>query len=78
MVKQLLYHSILTSKDVMWPNNWLVEKTNSDEEMSENSNFILNELLKNPCFILDYGFTTNSQELFDTIGGCFEKYRYKF
>lgn len=62
----------------MWPKNWLVEKTNSDEEMSENSNFILNELLKKPCFILDYGFTTNSQELFDIIGNCFEKYRYKF
>ena len=43
----------------MYPNNWLVEKTNSYEEMSKNSSFILNELLKKPCFLLDYGFTTN-------------------
>lgn len=56
----------------MWPNNWLIGKTNSNEDMIENSNVILEKLLKKTCFLLNYGYATNSEELFEIIGGCFE------
>ena len=70
--KKFLEPCILTPNDIMWPNNWLIGKTNSNEDMIENSNVILEKLLKKPCFLLNYGYATSSEELFEIIGGCFE------